>query len=143
MPDFVKNASESELTGDMFTDKGLFADPARKRWPFHTKAAVWQSATELAALPDVKHVYFDRIKTAAKVYGISAEIDYILTPKTVATAPASNYGLVINQTDGSQMSLFPLRHNAEIQKAAASRPGCILPNTAQSVKGKSPVSGRK
>ena len=113
-PSFVKNASAAEKYGDQHVPLQLFADPAGRRFPFHTKAATWCSALELAKHLDGNE-YADKIKAAAVIHGIDAEVDSVLSP-----APQTiKYAYTQVEPTGVVRSYLPLRHGEEVKTAAA------------------------
>jgi len=113
-PSFVKTASADEKYGNSTMQLQLFADPIRRRFPFHTKAATWCSAVELA-----KHIdgndYVDTIKAAAMIHEIDAEVDAVLS----ASAKTIKYAYQHVDEQGVVQSYLPLRHGDEIKQAAA------------------------
>jgi len=119
VPSYVKQANALDITGSEELSQGLFADPGNRRWPFHTKAAVWTSARQLAAIPSASSVYVDRIKTAAQVYGIRSDVDALFNSIDKKEEQVNTpYGLTVIDNNDQPLNLFPLRNPTEIQKAA-------------------------
>jgi hypothetical protein len=112
VPDFVKCASHAEQYGDHHTASHLFADPANRRLPYHTPAACWRSAE---ALSDqlITGAAAERIKTAASMYGIDAEVEAVLSQ----AKGSIKYAYVRHNDDGTVERHLPLRHPLEVGAA--------------------------
>lgn len=116
IPEFVKTANEAAQYGDARTPTYLFADPATRRFPYHTSASCWRSAEALAktAAGPAREAAELQIRSAAIVYGIDAEVESLLsqTPTTVKYAYSR-----VTETGGVAQHL-PLRNPTEILMAA-------------------------
>lgn len=118
-PDFVKSASAFDKHGDDTLPLRVFADPGKRRLPFHTKAALWVSASLLAEEAEPNPLHVDRIKTAAILFGIDAEVDAILSRQKVASdGTMVKYAYVYTDPNGVTQRHLPLRNSLEILTAA-------------------------
>lgn len=82
LPDCVKTAQLNQLQPSDTDDDDAFADMRNREFPIHTKAATWLSAARCREVWDrceiIHKDVVDRIKHAAAVYNISAEVDHVL-----------------------------------------------------------------
>lgn len=127
LPEFVKSASSEDIYGP---DEGLpnhvFADPMRRKFPCHTPAATWISASFYKESKDqlpkkLSGWIVDRLKSAAQKFNIQTLIDSVLaTTKTEKKASLhdDDYAVVIRYTDGSKERYYPLTTRQEVKEAA-------------------------
>lgn len=132
-PDFVKTASGTDLLGEGELPPHVFADPTRRLYPCHTKAATWLSA---AFFFDQREDYppktAQRVEEAllklAEYHGLGFSVKELAQKlakfKTVPTEEAlqslddDSFGLVVTHPDGSKERRYPLRNGKEVQAAA-------------------------
>lgn len=121
LPEFVKVATAAQLTGTDSDPAAVFADSARRRFYTGTKAGVWVSAEQISKTAGVSEHILQNIKRAAKVHGISAEVDQILGQAKQAAAvelPDECYALTLETADGPKRA-YRIASGAEVKTAAA------------------------
>ncbi len=124
LPEYVKEASERDLSAPDDLPPALFADPVKKRYPCHTKAATWKSALDLyEGGPPAVSAVEKRLRAAAGVFGILADVESVkqacLADRREADLDLDNgdFGLILEKTGGQRHRHLPIR-NAEEVKAA-------------------------
>lgn len=124
-PEFVKRASTEQLIGPEDLGPDLFADPRRRLYPLHTKAATWLSAAFLydkwPLLPAKEAAAAEvRLRAMADVWNIRPLIEG-LKEKAAAARRDDLAGLADEDfawSRGGERHL-PLRNALEVRAAAA------------------------
>lgn len=133
LPDIVKAADIPNERPDAKAPSSAYADPVRRKFPCHTKAATllsnlyyWgQKANDEcweASYPQARME--SRLEKAAKYWGIYAEVDQIrcnMIKESSAPQRAltdSDFALVINYGT-ERVRRFPIVNSATVKKAAA------------------------
>lgn len=125
-PDFVKNASDEQLRGTGDLQRHLYADPARKRYPLHTKAATYTSMMffldkKAAHAPERAATIEANLDKAAKYHSIANLTERLKTvvdqaeQEKLAALTDEDFALV---TDSGERH-YPLRNALEVKQAAA------------------------
>lgn len=130
MPDFVKRASDNEQFGDPETlQTHVYADPSKRLFPCHTKAATWLSAAYFAhqqSQYSESHRAFvqDRIIKVAEFFGIKPGIQQLFKEAAAvnsyedAVTPDSAYALTWQDAKGTTQRKYPMRNPSEVKVAA-------------------------
>lgn len=148
LPDFVASSpappNEAVLNDIAKLPAAVFADPANRKFPLHTKAATWLAQAyfshdrHLYPTPQAKVVQ-DKIDKAAQYWGIEGftkqartDVENFMSrvPPDLAEA---DYALIVEQ-DGRKVPMLPI-HTAENVKAAAA--------TLYTMRSKCPYEWRK
>ena len=126
-PEYVKYASHAEIAGEGLP-RHLYADSAKRRFPIHTKAAVWTSAAYFLKQADqLEPVVRDHIWTsllkAARLFGVHQDVLELLAQnEKMASVPDtseladSQFGLILDGPEGKER-LYPLRNREEVKVA--------------------------
>lgn len=129
-PDFVKQASHSQIHGDPQTlPRHVYADQRNRLYPTHTAPATWVSTLfflDKAAsyTPAEREVIDQRLRDAAKHFGIAgpleAERQKVASASGDALAALSDddFALVWQGADGNTERKYPLRNQHEVKVAA-------------------------
>lgn len=129
-PVFVKQADHAQICGDSESLPGhVYADPATRSFPCHTKAATWMSALFFAdkreELPDERaDLVQKRLLKAASYWKMQTEVESLWAKMaedaqvTEARLPDEVFALVWESPQGKERH-FPLRNRQEVEKAAA------------------------
>lgn len=126
LPAYVLTAEVMDKEASASLDDQLFADVARRQYPLHDAGNTWLSAAyfvrEHSDVP-VKvagHVE-QRIRTAAKIHGIAADVEPLFAmPKAAADPEAddANYGIVLRDQAGNVVrKLYPLLDGDSVKMA--------------------------
>lgn len=121
LPEFVKVATAAQITGTDSDPSSVFAEPATRRFYTGTKAGVWVSAEQISKTANVSESVLKNIKRAAKIHGISAEVDQVLGQTKQAAAvelPETCYALTLDTPDGPKPS-YRLASGDEVKRAAS------------------------
>lgn len=121
-PEFVKDASSTEIAGDDQLPARAYADPVGRHYPIHTKAATWVSAAyyfdDDVPVPSVE----TRLLQAARLHGIAADVEELRhrVKEAMATPQVQpeDCALTYEDADGTVRGVYPLRNALEVQKAA-------------------------
>ncbi len=127
-PDFVKSANHEDVHGPENLHTSEFADPLRKLYPCHTKAATWASAVfffdNRESFPPIRGATIeDKILKAAEVFNLKDEIETLRSSITdsktddINKLPNEKFAYV-NETDEGVVRKYPLRNAAETKAAA-------------------------
>lgn len=128
-PQFVKEASSEDLLGNDLSVAD-YADPIKRRFPCHTKAATLLSALFLwdnsHHLSSVDAVTIDKqIEKKASFYGIANDLAKLKKSYTKRASvdqhkdlPDSCFALVIKMPNGTIERHYPLRNAAEVKSAS-------------------------
>lgn len=131
VPDFVKRASDNEQFGDPETLQiHLYADPSKRLFPCHTKAATWLSAAYFAhqqsQYSETRRAFVqDRIIKVAEFFGIKPGIQQLFKEAAAvnsyedAVTPDSAYALTWRDAAGTVQRKYPMRNPSEVKVAAA------------------------
>lgn len=128
-PAFVKTAEEVLIHGDEQLAPNEYADPLRKLYPCHTKAAVWTSAAFFYdcqhELPPMRAATIeDKLLKAAEIFGIQRDVATIKTQikeakvDDLSQLPNEKFAYVVTNEDGQSIREYPLRNALEVKKAA-------------------------
>jgi hypothetical protein len=128
-PAFVKSAEEVLIHGDEQLAPNEYADPLRKLYPCHTKAAVWTSAAFFYdcqnELPPMRAATIeDKLLKAAEIFGIQNEVATIKTQikdakvDDLSQLPNEKFAYVTTDATGQATREYPLRNAIEVKKAA-------------------------
>ncbi|MFA5571865.1 MAG: hypothetical protein WDA42_02055 [Candidatus Bathyarchaeia archaeon] len=128
-PAFVKTAAEVLIHGDEQLAPNEYADPLRKLYPCHTKAAVWTSAAFFYdcqnELPPMRAATIeDKLLKAAEIFGIRREVATIKQQikdaqvDDLSQLPNEKFAYVVTNEDGQSTREYPLRNALEVKKAA-------------------------
>lgn len=120
IPEFVKNASDVQLSEPALTVHNAYALPARKALPLHTKAAAWLSAVYLDANVELtsyeRKVATSNLKRAFDVFGMP-------WPEKKETAsepqPVDADYLISFEKNGAVHRRMPVRNPDEAKVAVA------------------------
>ena len=129
-PQFVKEASQSDLYGpDEDLPPRAYADPGRKRFPVHTKAATWLSTAFF--LKNSEHIdakvrpwIEGTLDKMSSFYGIKSYVDKL---KEEWQKDASfegmelhddDFALIVKYPNGTSDRKYPLRNAKEVRAAA-------------------------
>lgn len=130
-PDFVKAASHEQLCGS--DGEGLpnhvFADPANRLYPCHTKAATWMSLLffmdkHAALAPHQARQIGQAIERQGDFFQIRRELDMLKAAMAAqannedTALPDSMFALVWQNEDGTKERHYRLRNDGEIKFAA-------------------------
>lgn len=130
-PDFVKAASQTDITGgDTAGAPGNYGNPRDRLFPCHTSPATWVSAlffhSQKAAMDrGLARVIEQRIDAAAKHHGIGSFVEQVKTAvaravaRTEAQLGDDDFALVIQYADAPKERHLPIRNAAEIKTACA------------------------
>lgn len=128
MPAFVKNAALTDSAEVVKLPNAVFADPARRKFPLNTKAAVWLSQLYFLenrhkyATPEITRLQ-EKISNAGKFFGISGDIKKAAQTWEThqQTAPPdlsdADYAIVIEH-DGEKVRRFPINNPINVKSAA-------------------------
>lgn len=129
-PEWVKAASHEALCGDAEAlPLNVYADPTRKLYPCHTKAATWMSAAFFYDRkgqidPPKAELIETKLLKAADYWAIRGEID-TLRDKIAKNAgdeltklADDDFAIVWHFADGTTDRSWPLRNAKEVQFAA-------------------------
>ena len=130
LPEFVKNASQTEVCGDQETPPHLYADISRKLYPTHTPAATVVSTIffneKKASMPKLRrHMIGEKLARAADYWKVLPTIVEILDRYDAMKSagdkslPNEEYAVVFKRDDGVTERHCPMRNGAETTKAAA------------------------
>jgi len=125
LPQFVKDASLTDVQAVDNLGSHMFADPLRRRFPCHSAAATWISAAAFAESQDsgdskIEH----RIKQAAAYFGVLPDVENVMAKIAADNVvdedalPDDVFAIVRQFEDGTKQRHYPLRNTAEIRKAA-------------------------
>lgn len=127
-PDYVKDASSAAVCGDSDVPLTAFADPVRRQFPMHTKAATWVSYSFLLDAKDrMRPDDFDtaksRLKQAARQWhGNEYDLNRFEAKhaelSTCVDGADEDYALVIKPETGNVVRRYPLRNAVEVKAAA-------------------------
>jgi hypothetical protein len=147
-PDYVKQASDEDLAGSAALTKqsaeseynpeatqvaedepDIFADPWRRLFRCHTKAATWLSAAFFADQadaypPEEALAVRQRLEHFASFHGIADEVSALqskaaaLRESGTAMLQDGDYALVLDLGNGEKKQLYPLRDLDEVKQAA-------------------------
>lgn len=130
VPDFVKRASDNDQFGDPETlQTHVYADPSKRLFPCHTKAATWLSAAYFAhqqSQYSETHRAFvqDRIIKVAEFFGIKPGIQQLFKEAAAvnsyedAVTPDTAYALTWKDATGAVQRKYPMRNPSEVKVAA-------------------------
>ncbi len=129
VPDFVKSAEQPDVHGGEQLAPTEYADPLRKLYPCHTKAAVWTSAAfffeNQSQFPPMRATTIeDKIVKAAEIFGIKENViklkEDIQTSKVddINQLPNEKFAYIKENEDGSFNRSYPLRNAIETKQAA-------------------------
>jgi hypothetical protein len=125
-PEYVKKASVDEVTTPKENKPTLFADPVRREFPVHSKAATYVSTmfylnNEDQVNPKYRPMVEDRLDKCAQYWGITADIDELNGKHERLqknAAPDSAYAIVFATDSGTKERRYPLRNALEVKAAA-------------------------
>ena len=130
VPEFVKKASDNDQFGDPETlQTHVYADPSKRTFPCHTKAATWVSAAYFAHQQSQyaegqREFVKERLTKTAQFFGIGQLVDALFKEAAAvnsyedAVTPDSAYALTWTDTAGNPQRKYPLRNPSEIKVAA-------------------------
>lgn len=130
VPEFVKIASDNDQFGDPeVLQDHVYADPSKRRFPCHTKAATWLSAAYFAHQQSQYSqsqgdFVRDRIIKTARFFNIEPGVQQLFKEASAvnsyedAVTPDSAYALIWKAADGSTQRNYPLRNPSEVKVAA-------------------------
>jgi hypothetical protein len=131
VPECIKDASSDDLYGAGDLPQEAYADPNRREFPCHTKAACWLSAAFLASSGMVQEEpnRYDRVKGAllklAAVHNVLGDVESALGLREVEKTAAvqgdrdEDYALVTSLADGSAVRRYRISNPSEVKAAAA------------------------
>jgi hypothetical protein len=126
LPAYVLTTEIMDKEASASLDDQLFADVARRQYPLHDAGNTWLSAAyfvkDRAAVPAKVASYVEqRIRIAAKIHGIAADVEPLFAETKTATAPEdndANYGAVIRDAAGNVIrKLYPLLDGDSVKMA--------------------------
>jgi hypothetical protein len=129
-PDFVKQASREDLYGpDVDLPPQAYADPGRKRFPVHSKAATWLSTAFFlknaeAVDSKLRPWVAGTLDKMAAYYGIKPDVERLKQAweNEYSTNDLSlgddSFALIISYPDGTDERHYPLRNAKEVKTAA-------------------------
>jgi len=130
VPEFVKTASDNDQFGDPeLLQNHVYADPSKRRFPCHTKAATWLSAAYFAhqqSQYSKVHGEFvrDRILKTAQFFNIEPGVKELFKEAAAvnsyedAVTPDNAYALIWKAADGTTQKNYPMRNPSEVKIAA-------------------------
>ena len=129
MPEFVKSASSSELTGSGSNlPSSAYGDPRTLKFPCHTSASTFMSMAyfldQEKSFGKVASVIKDRITKAADFFGIRSEVNELVEKHASMQKHSEedlsddDFAIVVKFESGHKTRSYPIR-NAEEVKAAA------------------------
>lgn len=128
-PDFVKNAAVTVPEDVKSLPPAIFGDPARRKFPCHTKAATWLSqlhfleARHLYPTTEQKRVQ-DRITKAAAYWAITGDVKKAAAEwsqhqsATPENLPDADYAIVVDY-EGRKHRHLPISNAVNVKAAAA------------------------
>lgn len=135
IPSYVMEYSLPDKEAASEIDSELFADPVRKLFPVSDQSMTWLSAAyyekhaqagDLPYKKDEAALVLETIKRAAKIYGISEDVDAVLgelagQAEKQAADESSNYGWIMRDATTGQVLArkYPMFDARGVKKASA------------------------
>jgi hypothetical protein len=126
LPTYVLAAEILDKEASAGLDDELFADVARRQYPLHDAGNTWLSAAYFAKghddiPPKVADHVEQRIRAAAKIHGITADVEPLFATVKAAASPEdddANYGIVIRDQAGNVVrKLYPMLDGDSVKMA--------------------------
>lgn len=129
MPAFVKDAAFTDPADAVELPNAVFADPVRRKFPLHTKAATWLSQLYFLenrhkyATPEARRVQ-EKISNAAGYFGIAGDTKQAAqaweTHQQAEPADLSDadFAIVVDHA-GQKIRRFPINNPVNVKSAAA------------------------
>lgn len=122
VPEYVMNHEVMDKNAAADLDDTLFADAGKRMFPLDSKANTWLSAAYFNENRDnidaeVRPIIENNIKTAAVVWGITDEVNDVLSTRHVEVSPEDdvhNYGFI----DSNGHTYFPLFDEEGVKRAS-------------------------
>jgi hypothetical protein len=130
VPEFVKAASDNDQFGDPeVLQNHVYADPSKRRFPCHTKAATWLSAAYFAHQQSQYSktqgdFVRDRILKTAQFFNIEPGVRELFKEAAAvnsyedAVTPDTAYALIWTDASGAPQKSYPMRNPSEVKVAA-------------------------
>ncbi len=130
LPEYVKQASDDERTGNDRTPTNAYADYRRPaKFPCHTKAATLVSWAFFLGQKDKMHtklaqVIEGRLQQMAEFHHITDDVEQLLRKhaeygkNNIELLPDSAFAIVRTDESGGKERSYPLRHGAEVKAAS-------------------------
>lgn len=128
IPEFVKTATVDQRTGSSDLPANMFADPAARLFPMHTKLAALTSAAYLLdqrqSMSSVKYAQcMGRLRECAEFFGISTQLQELCdAAEKLASSNSLEYTdedyAIVHMQDGQKQRFMRLSNPEEIKVAA-------------------------